>query len=416
MPTHSWDEHQVRLYFPALALQDDGQPRLYADAPGGTQMAKRAIDCMTDLMVNFCANDGGVFRTSDQTVKAMAAAHDAAAVFYNCDSDEVLYGLNTTSVLFHFASMIARDWHAGDNIVLTRMDHDANVAPWLLAAESKGVEIRWLEFDLNTYHYQYAQLPRLIDRNTKFVACNYASNFLGTINNVSEIIQAAKTVNALTMVDAVQAAAHLAIDVKVLGCDLLASSPYKYFGPHAGLLYVKRDLADRLTPLKVRPSPREMPYKHAPGTPSFEAQAGCRGAIEHLIELGKRFGGAEHASARDQLIAGFEASIAHESKLSQRFLDRLRDLPNVTLYGSQRPSDRVPTFSFEVKGHSSTSIAKALAAQNIFVWCGSFYAYEIAKTLGIDKTDGVVRIGFAHYNTLSEVEKIGDALEHIVKS
>lgn len=412
----TWDEQAVRNCFPALSLKDHGVRRIYADAPGGTQVAGRSIDCMTDLMIHFCANDGGVFRTSELTMAAMQQAHDAAAVFYNCNPNEIVFGLNTTSLLFHFASMISTHWSSGDNIVLTRMDHDANVAPWLLAAESKGVEVRWLEFDPNTYHYQYQQLDALIDAKTKFVACNYASNFLGTINDVSRIVKAAQSVKALTMVDAVQAAAHLLIDVKSLGCDLLASSPYKYFGPHAGLLYVNAKLADQLTSLKVRPSPPMMPYKHAPGTPSFEAQAGTRGAIEHIMELGKLYGTATASSPRERLAAGYEAAIHHETQLSQHFLNEINRWSKVRLYGSTVTADRVPTFSFDVAGHSSEEVAKALAAENIYVWAGSFYAYEIAKTLLKSRPDGVIRIGFAHYNTMEEVNQILAKLDQIMNS
>jgi cysteine desulfurase family protein (TIGR01976 family) len=413
-----WNEEDVRREFPALSLVDDGMPRIYADAPGGTQVASKALARLQSSLVDHCANEGGPFRTSRKTDEAMHDAHAVAAAFLGADADEVIFGLNTTSLLFHFSRMIARDWREGDDIVLTRMDHDANVAPWLIAAEERGVAVRWLDVDPNTYRYCYDQLPGLIGPRTRLVACNHASNFSGTINDVRRIVVAAKAVGALAMVDGVQSAAHLALDVRAIGCDLLATSPYKYFGPHAGLLYVRRELADRLRPLKVRPSPNDMPHKHAPGTPSFEAQCGSQGAIEHIAWLGERFGGAAGRSLRERIVAGFEAATAHETRLAQCFLRGLSELSAITLYGIgalSEVADRVPTFSLRIRGLEPEAVASAFAEQNIYVWCGSFYAYELAGRLGVRDDGGVVRIGFAHYNTLHEVERILDVLRALAR-
>jgi cysteine desulfurase family protein (TIGR01976 family) len=418
--TLSWDDSEARAAFPSLALRDAGVPRIYMDAPGGTQVAGRVLERMREAMIEHCANDGGVFRTSRLTEQAMHAAHAAAAEFLGAGADEVLFGLNTTSLLFHFSRMIARDWRAGDDIVLTRMDHDANVAPWLIAAEERGVAVRWLEFDPATFQYRYETLPQLIGPRTRLVACNHASNFLGTVNDVARIVAAGRAVGAVTMVDAVQSAPHFAIDVEALGCDLLATSPYKYFGPHAGLLYVRRALADRLTPLKVRPSPKTMPYKHAPGTPSFEAQLGTVGALEHLAWLGERFAGvASGASLRQRVVGGLAAASAHESVLAAHFLAGLGALPGVRLYGISDPravAGRVPTFSLRIRAHDPAKVAAAFAARNIYVWAGSFYAYEVAGVLGVREDGGVVRIGFAHYNTLAEVETVLSVLRELVQA
>jgi len=304
--------------------------------------------------------------------------------------------------------------------VLTRMDHDANVAPWLIAAEERGVTVRWLEFDTATFQYRYDTLPALIGPRTRFVACNHASNFLGTINDVARIVAAGRAVGAVTMVDSVQSAPHFAIDVEALGCDLLASSPYKYFGPHAGLLYVRRSLADRLTPLKVRPSPTTMPYKHAPGTPSFEAQLGTVGAFEHLAWLGERFAGVPAgASLRQRVAGGLAAATAHESALATHFLEGLGELRGIRLYGISDPrgvAGRVPTFSLRIGGLAPAKVADAFAARNIYVWAGSFYAYEVAGALGVRDDGGVVRIGFAHYNTLAEVETVLSVLRELARA
>ena len=411
---------EARAAFPALAIKDGGVPRIYMDAPGSTQVAGRVLERMREAMIDHCANDGGVFRTSRLTEQSMHAAHAAAAEFLGAGADEVVFGLNTTSLLFHFSRMIARDWRAGDDIVLTRMDHDANVAPWLIAAEECGVAVRWLEFDPVTFQYRYDTLPQLIGPRTRFVACNHASNFLGTINDVARIVAAGRAVGAVTMVDSVQSAPHFPIDVEAIGCDLLASSPYKYFGPHAGLLYVRRALADRLAPLKVRPSPNAMPYKHAPGTPSFEAQLGTVGALEHLAWLGERFAGVSTgASLRQRVAGGLAAATAHESQLAAHFLDGLSELRAVRLYGISSPREvagRVPTFSLRIGRLAPAKVAETFATRNIYVWAGSFYAYEVAGALGVRDDGGVLRIGFAHYNTLAEVETVLSVIRELARA
>ena len=413
-----WNDTEVRAAFPALALCDEGQARLYADAPGGTQVAGQALDRMRQAMVEQCANEAGVFLTSQRTSEWMVIAHKAAAEFLGCDADEIVFGLNTTSLLFHFSRMLARDWRSGDEIVLSRMDHDANVGPWLIAAEERGVTVRWLDVDPQTFQYRYDTLPALIGPRTRLVACNHASNFLGTINDVQRIVAAGRAVGAVTVVDAVQSAPHFPIDVRSIDCDILVSSPYKYFGPHAGLLYVRRDLERRLKPLKIRPAPDEMPYRHAPGTPSFEAQLGTYGAFEHIAWLGDRYGSPTGSTLRARMVAGLAAATGHETSLAVRFMEGLAELPQVRLYGIADPEhvrQRVPTFSMTIAGRTASEVARIFAARNIYVWDGTFYAYEVSGLLGL-RESGVVRIGFAHYNTLAEVETILGVLRGIVRS
>jgi cysteine desulfurase family protein (TIGR01976 family) len=413
-----WNPGEVRAAFPSLRLTDDGRPRVYVDAPGGTQVAGRVLDRMREALVDHCANEGGVFRTSRGTDQGFHAAHAAAAEFLNAPSaQEVVFGLNTTSLLFHFSRMLARDWQAGDEIVVTRMDHDANVAPWLIAAEERGVTVRWLEFDMESFQYRYDTLPTLVGARTRLVACNHASNLLGTLNDVTRIVAAGRSVGAVTVVDAVQSAPHVALDVQAIGCDLLVTSPYKYFGPHAGLMYVRKQLEERLRPLKVRPSPNAMPWRHSPGTPSFEAQLGTVGAIEHLAWLGERFGGAAPTmSLRERLVLGFAASQLHEQRLARAFLEAIAGIPAIRVVGISAPdgvSGRVPTFSFLLDRHSPDDIAAAFADRNIFIWSGSFYAHEAAGALGVRDAGGVARIGFAHYNTLGEVAAIAAVLQEL---
>ena len=416
--TNPWAIETVRAAFPALALTDNGVARGYFDAPAGTQVAGRVIDAMRDAMLHACANDGGCFRTSRAAGAIVDAAHSGAAALFNCDPDEIVYGLNTTSLFFEFAALTSRDWVSGDNIVLTRMDHDANVSPWLQAAADKGVTVRWLAWDRESFEFRYEQLDTLIDARTRLVAVGQASNFLGTINDVARVCAAARAVGAVSVVDAVQSAPHIAIDVRAIGCDMLCASAYKFFGPHAAILYLSRDMQARLRPWKVRPSVDTMPTRFSPGTPSFEAQAGTLAAIEHFAWIGSEFGGAAAAAPlRTQLIAGFEAITAHESDLMRQFLGGLATLPGVTLHGignANRLASRVPTFTFTIAGHDATSVVQALADRNFFCWSGYYYAWEPATVLGLRDGPGAIRIGLSHYNSAAEVDALVAALGDIV--
>lgn len=406
----------VRAAFPALALTDNGQPRLYLDAPAGTQVAGRVVDAMSHTMIAACANDGGTFRTSVATGVIADTAIATGAALFNCAEDEVIFGLNTTSLFFQMAPLIAADWQPGDNILLTRMDHDANVSPWLQAAQARGVDVRFIEWDRETFALRLETLPDLIDARTRAVAVGHASNFLGTINDVTAVCAAARAVGAVSIVDAVQSAPHIALDVAAIGCDLMATSAYKFFGPHLGLMYVSHRLQGLIQPLKVRPSVDTMPTRLMPGTPSFEAMAGTTAAIEHLAWLGEAAGTVSaDAPLRQRLVAGLAAAQAHETELMRRFLTGIATVPGVTLHGianANRLHERVATFTFEIAGHSADAIAAELAARNIFVWNGYYYAWEPAGVLGL-RDRGAVRVGFTHYNTLEEVDTLIAALAAI---
>ncbi|PZN93550.1 MAG: cysteine desulfurase-like protein [Alphaproteobacteria bacterium] len=408
----------VRAAFPALALSDGGVARGYFDAPAGTQVAGRVVEAMGRAMIEACANDGGTFRTSQAASAIVVAAHRGAAALFNCDPDEIVFGLNTTSLFYQFAALLSRHWQPGDEIVLTRMDHDANVSPWLQAAADKGVTVRWLEWDPETFEFRYDMLDSLIGARTRLVAVGQASNFLGTINDVARVCAAARAVGAVSVVDAVQSAPHVAIDVRAIGCDILCASAYKYFGPHAATLFLARDLQAKLRPWKVRPSVETMPTRFAPGTPSFEAQAGTLAAIEHFAWIGSESGGAAaDAPLRTRLLAGFDAVVAYETDLMRQFLGGLAALPGVTLHGignANRLASRVPTFTFSIAGHDAPAVAQALADRNIFCWAGYFYAWEPASVLGLREGPGAVRIGLSHYNSAAEVDGVLAALRDIV--
>jgi cysteine desulfurase family protein (TIGR01976 family) len=416
-----WNIDTVRAAFPALALTDDGVARAYFDAPAGTQVAGRVIDAMTHTMVHACANGGGAFRTSMATDAISDAAHGAAAALFNAHADEIVYGLNTTSLFFEFASILSSDWAVGDEIVLTRMDHDANVSPWLQAAADKGVTVRWLEWDRETFEYRYDTLADIIGPKTRLVAVNHASNFLGTINDVARVCAAARAAGAVSVVDAVQSTPHLAIDVAVIGCDILCASAYKFFGPHAAVLYLSRAMQARLRPWKVRPSADAMPTRFAPGTPSYEAQAGTMAAIEHFAWLGSNFGSAKADDGlRARVVAGFEAVATYETDLMRRFLRGVTAIPGCKLYGigaapgdANRLGARVPTFTFTLDTVPADRIAADLAARNIYVWSGYYYAWEPATQLGLRDAPGAVRVGLSHYNSVAEVDALIAALHEI---
>lgn len=413
----NWNIDTVRAAFPALALTDDGRARAYFDAPAGTQVAGRVINAMTHAMVHACANDGGLFRTSIAASAIVDAAHDGVAALFNAEPDEVLFGLNTTSLFFEFAAILSRDWAAGDEIVLTRMDHDANVAPWLQAAADKGVTVRWLEFDHDSFEFRYDTLDAIIGPRTRLVAVGHASNFTGTINDVARVCAAARAVGAVSVVDAVQSAPHIAIDVKALGCDLLCASAYKYFGPHAATLFLSRALQAKLRPWKVRPSVDDMPTRFAPGTPSFEAQAGTLAAIEHFAWLGSSFGGAAaDAPLRARIVAGFDAVTRYETDLMRQFVGGVAAIPGFKLFGignANRLASRVPTFTFTIDGHDAPDVVGELAARNIFAWSGYYYAWEPASALGLREGPGAIRIGLSHYNSAAEVDTLLAALSDI---
>lgn len=417
----SWNIDTVRAAFPALGITDDGVPRAYFDAPAGTQVVGGAIAAMSRTMTEACANSGGMFRTSVATSAIVDAAHEGAAALFNADPDEIVFGLNTTSLFFEFAAHLSRDWAPGDEIVLTRMDHDANVAPWLQAAADKGVTVRWLEWDMATFEYRYDTLGELIGPRTRLVAVNHASNFLGTINDVARVCAAARAVGAVNVVDAVQSTPHIAIDVRAIGCDLLCASAYKFFGPHAAILYLSRAMQARLRPWKVRPSPDTMPTRFAPGTPSFEAQAGALAAIEHFAWLGATFGTAAAGdSLRARVVAGFDAVAAFETDLMRQFLQGTASISGFRLFGigaepgdANRLAARVPTFTFTLDGVPADAAVAALAARNIFAWGGYYYAWEPAGVLGLRDGPGAVRIGLSHYNSPAEVAALVAALREI---
>ena len=420
MPAASWDIDRIRAEFPALDITDDNRRRLFFDAPGGTQVPKQVIKRMTDYLIRSNANSGGPFVTSRESDATSEEAHRAMADLLNATAwQEIIFGANMTTLTFAMTRSLGRGFKAGDEILLTRMDHDGNVAPWLLLARDLGLTVKWLDFDPATSEYRLDTLPSLITPRTKLAAVNYASNALGTINDVKAITAAVHAVGGLVYVDAVQYVPHGPTDVQEIGCDFLACSSYKFFGPHQGILWGRRALLEELEPYKVRPASNDLPTKFESGTQNFEAQAGVLGAIEYLDWLGQTMG-SHHASKfpgmpgrRRNVHAAMAAMVEYEIGLAGHMLDRLERMAGLRIHGivaRDRLHRRVPTFSVTVAGRNPLDLCKRLAAENIFTWEGDFYAKEVIDRLGLSDKGGVLRMGLCHYNTRAEVDRLCDTL------
>jgi cysteine desulfurase family protein (TIGR01976 family) len=354
----------------------------------------------------------------------LQAGHAAMAAMLNCRPEEVVFGQNMTTLTFHLSRSLGRWVQAGDEIIVTRLDHDANIAPWLLMAEDRGAVIRWVDIDPADCTLRMADFEALINPRTKIVAVGYASNAVGTINDVRRVVELAHAVGAWVYVDAVQFAPHMAIDVRALDCDFLVCSAYKFFGPHMGILYGKHALLEKLPAYKVRPAHDEPPDKFETGTQNHEGIAGVLGAVEYLAWLGTDGAAAypalhalEAVSAterRAQLQAGFAATVAYEQALCAQLIAGLGAVPGLTVRGITDPArghQRVPTVSFTVEGWHPRKVAEQLAEHNIYVWDGNYYALAIAERLGVQAHGGMVRVGLAHYNTAAEVERLIQALQ-----
>lgn len=407
------DLSAIRSQFLALSRQ-----AIFLDNPGGTQIAQQAIDRMNQYLVECNANHGGAFGTSIASDAMLEEAHQAMADFYNAASlEEIIFGNNMTTLTLHISRSISREWKQGDEIVVTRLDHDANVTPWVLAAQDRGAKVKWVDFDVEDGTLRMDDLQKALERKPRLLAVGYASNGLGTINPIAKIIKMAHEVGTMVYVDAVQYAPHGPIDVQKLDCDFLVSSAYKFFGPHAGILYGKRELLENLFAYKVRPATNELPGKFETGTQNHEGIAGVLGAIEYFQWIGREFGGGDiegnYQGRRLELKKGMTAIHAYELELGRALLAALESVPGLHLYGltdARRIEDRVATFSFRLKDLHPRLVAEKLAQQEIYVWDGNYYALNVTERLGVEDSGGMVRVGAVHYNTLEEVERLKEAL------
>ena len=411
----SFDLAWVRAQFPSLSQKVNGQPAVFLDGPGGTQVPQRVIDAISDYLKRNNANTGGAYATSRNTDAMIANARAAIADFLGCDADEVVFGANMTALTYALSRAIGKGLPPGDEIVLTHLDHDANVSTWR-ALEERGVVIRMAEIHEADCTLDMDDLAAQINPKTKLVAVGYASNAVGTINDVKEIVRLAHQRGAMAFIDAVHYAPHGAIDVRALDCDFLVCSTYKFFGPHMGVLYGKREHLERLHPYKVRANSNAIPNRWEWGTLNHECIAGIAACVEYLADLGRSVNSALGAR-RVALLAAFEAIHKHERELMETMIRGLLEIPGLKLYGVSDPKQfarRCPTMAVRIKGHTPLQLATKLGERGFFTWDGNYYALDLTERLDVEKDGGFLRIGLAHYNTLEEVERLLAAVREIV--
>lgn len=442
-----FDLKWIRAQFPALTQEINNRPVIFFDGPGGTQVPGAVIDAIADYFVRSNANAHGAFATSIRTDALVNSARMAIADFLGCDRQEVIFGANTTSLTFAFSRAIAREIQPGDEIIVTKLDHAANVDPWY-ALEEQGAIMR--EVDINTENctLDMNSLQRQLNQRTKLVAVGYASNATGTINNVTEVVKLAHEVGALVFVDAVHYAPHGPIDVRALDCDFLTCSAYKFFAPHIGILYGKQEHLARLKPYKVRPASEEVPSRWETGTLNLEGLAGMVATINYLAKVGCHVSPSTHGellaalleteakkteafrcppthkittaypSRRAALITAMSAIQEYERELSRKLIPQLLTIPGLSLYGITEPADfayRTPTVSIRIQGIAPATLAKELGDRGIFTWHGSFYAIGLTTKLGVESSGGLLRIGLVHYNTDAEIEFLIQTLQEMTQ-
>ncbi len=416
------DLDQIRNQFPALQ-----HPAVFLDNPGGTQITRRSLERIQAYLNENNANHGGAFATSQASDATVDQARQAFADFINAPRPEtIVFGPNMTSLTFNISRSLARTWNPGDEIVVTRLDHDANITPWVMAAHDRDCNVRWVDFHIQDGTLDLDDLQKALEGQPRLLAVGYASNALGTINPLSKIIPMAHAAGALVYVDAVQYAPHGPIDVQTLGCDFLVCSAYKFFGPHVGVLYGEYELLDELVAYKVRPAPADPPGKFETGTGNFEGYAGVLGALEYFEWLGKTSGAdfeeryaAEYNGRRLRYKQAMAAIRSYEASLSHAVLEHLANTPGVQVFGpkdTQKLEERVPTVSFTLKGWQPRRVAEKLAESGIYVWDGNYYALAVTERLGLEENGGMVRVGPVHYNTVNEINRLGEALRKIVKA
>jgi len=402
----------IRNQFPALRLEVNDRPAVFLDGPGGTQVPQRVIDAISDYLVTSNANTHGAFLTAERTEQMLDEAHAASADMLGCGVNEVAFGPNMTTLTFALSRSIGRELKAGDEVIVTQLDHDANVAPWR-ALEELGVTVHTAPIHVEDCTLDMDALYALLNERTKLVAVGYASNAVGTINDVTAITRAAHEAGAWCFVDAVHYAPHGSIDVKAIDCDFLACSAYKFFGPHVGLLYGKAELLEKLRPFKVRPAPNEIPDCWETGTQNHEGLAGMIAAIDYIAEVGRRHAPDSAPTRRDALVAAMNLTQDYERELSRKLIPALVEIPRLTFYGLRDVEQfdrRTPTVSIRMEAGSPHDLAAFLSERGFFVWDGNYYALNVTERLGVEASGGMVRIGCAHYNTLEEIDSLIAAL------
>jgi cysteine desulfurase family protein (TIGR01976 family) len=400
----------VRRQFPALERTVHGQVPVYLDGPGGTQVPRRVIDAIVHYLSTCNANHGGLFTTSRESDAVLAEAHQALADLVGAaEPAEIVFGANMTSLTFHLSRSLARTWKAGDVVLVTRLDHDANVRPWVLAARDAGAEVRMVDVrgdgTLDT-----DDLTRKLTGRVRLLAVTCASNAIGTMPDVAALTRQAHAAGALVYLDAVHYAPHGPIDVRAWDCDFLACSAYKFFGPHVGVLWGRRRLLEELPAYKLRPASDTLPERWMTGTQNHEGLAGAAAAVDYLASLGSG------ATRRDRLVAAMTTIRGHETELARRLLAALAERPRFRVHGLTSEADlsrRAPTVSITCAGRRADEVAAHLAAREVYVWHGNFYAVELTERLGVEQQGGMVRLGLVHYNTADEIDRVVRALDEL---
>ena len=415
--TSTLDLSWVRSQFPSLSQTVNGHQAIFLDGPGGTQVPQRVIDAISDYLRHNNANTGGAYATSRNTDAMIADARAAMADFLGCAADEIVFGPNMTTLTYAMSRSIGRELRAGDEIVLTHLDHDANISPWR-ALEEHGVTVRMADIHEEDCTLDMEDFARKITNKTKLVAVGYASNAVGTINDVREIVRLAHEHGALTYIDAVHYAPHGPIDVRTLACDFLVCSTYKFFGPHMGVLFGKREHLQRLQPYKVRANTNSVPNRWEWGTLNHECIAGIAGCVDYMADLG-RHANPTVSSRRTAILAAYAAIQKHEHELLANLIRGLLEIPGGKLYGIQDPNrfdERCPTVAVRIKGFTPLQLATQLGERGIFTWDGNYYALNLTERLDVEKDGGFLRIGLAHYNTAEEVERLLAVLKQIARA
>lgn len=404
---------QCRQQFPALSRLVNDSPAIFLDGPAGTQVPQRVIDAMVRYLSHCNANHGGLFPTSMESDLMLAEAHQALADLLGVeDSAEVAFGANMTSLTFSLARSLARTWSPGDEIVVTRLDHDANVSPWVLAAEDAGVTVHFIDLRVDDYTLDLEALQDKLSEKTRLVAVGCASNASGGINPVQDICRWAHDAGSLVFLDAVHYAPHRLIDVPAWDCDFLACSTYKFFGPHVGVCWGRRALLEELTAYKVRPAENALPAKWMTGTQNHEGIAGALAAVNYLADLGCQLKGQDDLARREALQVAFTAIEDYETGLTRQLLEGLNAIEQIKVWGISdlaRLAERVPTVSITHDNLTASQLAERLGQQGIFAWHGNYYALEFTESLGLEPA-GMLRIGLVHYNTAEEVERLRQCL------
>jgi cysteine desulfurase family protein (TIGR01976 family) len=410
-----FDISAIRKQFPSLSQTQDGRPVIYFDNPGGTQVPQTVVDTMVHYLLRDNANHGGAFPTSRRSDAMLEEAHQAMADMLGApSSNEIVFGPNMTTLTMGLSRALAQWVKSGDEVIVTRLDHDANISPWMLLARDTGAALRWVDFHPEDCSLDLDDLERQLSRKTKIVACSLASNAVGTINDVEMISRMAHSFGALVFVDAVQYAPHGSTDVQTLDCDFLVCSAYKFFGPHEGVLYGKYDVLDRLPAYKVRPADNRPPHKFETGTQNHEGIAGTLAAVEYLASLS-----GDSGTRRRRILSSMKLIQDYEHGLVSHLINGLQQIKRLRIYGITEPprfEQRVPTVAFRIDGFSPRCIAESLGERGLFVWDGNYYALAVTERLDVEDKGGMVRAGLVHYNTIEEVDRLLEELHSITKS